>query len=271
LQVITVLKVKESLLILAILVLLIFSLSDCSAQSNIVINEFESDPPSNDDAENEWIELYNPTTNTVDISNWKIIPTNNETNTIILPEGTIIGAKGYYVTDYSTQFLDKTSELIILQDSTGNEVDRTPSKNDTQNDEGAWARHPNGIDTDDDIDWIFQQSTKGESNDDEQTYGVEPEASPTETSSPTPSLEETTESTLTPEPSPSEPPSTPSPKTEPPTPTLDKTPVPARTSQTENYLPYILILVSTLTAIVISSVYIFKILPSRLRELDSAR
>jgi hypothetical protein len=251
-------------------VLLIASLSDCSAQSNIVINEFESDPPGSDyDSGNEWVELYNPTTDTVDISNWKIIPTNNETNTIILPEGTIISVKGYYVADYSTQFLDNTAELIILQDSTGNEIDRTPSKNDTQNNEGAWARHPNGIDTDEDIDWIFQKSTTGESNDKEETYGVEPEASPTETPSTTQSSIETTEPTPTPQPSPSEPTSIPSSETISTTSSLNETPVPTRSSQTEKYLPYIAILASILTAIVISSVYIFKILPSRLRELDS--
>jgi len=231
------------------------SLSDCSAQSNIVINEFESDPPGSDyDAENEWVELYNPTTSSIDISNWKIIPTNNETNTIILPEGTIIGAKGYYVADHSTQFLDNSAELIILQDSTGYEVDRAPSKNDTKNDEGAWARHPNGIDTDDDIDWIFQESTKGKSNDDEETYGVEPEPSPTETPSP--------------EQSPSQP-STPSPETTTTTPSPDETPVSTRSSQTANYLPYITILVSTLISSIVIFVYIFKILPSRMRELEN--
>ncbi|WP_455278583.1 lamin tail domain-containing protein [[Eubacterium] cellulosolvens] len=263
-------RIKESVLILAVLGLLIISLSDCSAQSNIVINEFESDPPGNDyDAENEWVELYNPTTDTVDISNWKIIPASNETNTIILPEGTIIGARGYYVAYYSTQFLDNAAELIILQDSTGNEIDRTPSKNDTQDNEEAWSRHPNGIDTNDDIDWIFQQSTKGERNDDEETYGEQPEASPTETPSPTPSPEETTEPTLTPEPTSPSQPSTPSPETSSPTPSQKETPILTRSSQTVNYLPYIAILISTLTSSIIIFVYIFKILPSRLKEIDT--
>jgi len=262
-------RIKESVLIVAIFGLLIFSLPYCSAQSNIVINEFESDPPGSDyDIGNEWVELYNPTTDSIDISNWKIIPTNNETNTIILSEGAIISAKGYYVVSYSTQFLDNAAEIIILQDSTGNEIDRTPSKNDTVNDGRAWARHPNGVDTNSDTDWIFQESTKGESNDDEETYGVEPEASPTETPTPTPSPEETTEPTPTPEKTSPSPPDTPLPEATSPQ-SLDETPAPARSSQTENYLFYIVIIVSTVTAIVIASVYIFKILPSRLREIDS--
>ncbi|OGD52999.1 hypothetical protein A3K80_03605 [Candidatus Bathyarchaeota archaeon RBG_13_38_9] len=267
-QVFTVSIVKKSLLTLVIFGLLIFSLPDCSAQLNIVINEFESDPPGSDyDVGNEWVELYNPTTSSIDIGNWKIIPTKNETNTIILSEGAIIGAEGYYIVSYSTQFLDNAAEIIILQDSTGNEIDRTPSINDTKNNEGAWVRHPNGIDTNDDIDWIFQESTKGENNDVEETYGQQPEASPTETPSSSP--EETTEPTPTLEQSPSQTPSTPSPETTSPTPSLEETAVPARSSQIANYLPYIAILVSTLTSVMIIFVYIFKILPSRLRELDN--
>ncbi|WP_455369030.1 lamin tail domain-containing protein [[Eubacterium] cellulosolvens] len=263
-------KIKKLVLIISILGLLIISLFDCSGQPNIVINEFESDPPGNDyDAGNEWVELYNPTTSSIDISNWKIIPTNNETNTIILPEGTIIRSKGYYVAEYSTQFLYNTAEIIILKDSVGNEIDQTPSKNDTVNDERAWARHPNGMDTNDDFDWIFQQSTKGENNDDEDTYGVEPEPSTTETPSPPPPPEETTEPTSTPEQSPSQTPSATSPEPTSPTPSLDESPLSTRSAQTGNYLPYIAILISTLMASIIVLVYIFKILPSRLRALDN--
>jgi hypothetical protein len=257
LQILKISKIERSILLVFILLMLIFSLSDSSAQSNIVVNEFESNPPGNDyDAGSEWVELYNPTTDTVDISNWKIIPTNNETNTIILPEGTIIRAKGYYVAYHSTQFLDNAAETIILQDAAGNEIDRTPSVNDTNDDEGAWARYPNGIDTDDDTDWIFQQSTKGVSNDGEETYGQQPESSPAETPSPMPSPKET-QPTPTPEQT--------TPST---TQSLDETPMPARSSQTIDFIPYIPILISILTAIAIAFIYLFKILPSRLRELD---
>ncbi len=249
LQNISKLKVLFSLfVILGILPLFVlFS----SAQSNIVINEFESNPVGDDyQAGNEWVELYNPTTSSIDISNWKIIPTKNETNTVILPEGTIIHANGYLIANYSSQWLDNNVELIILQDSTGNEIDRTPSRDDTLDNAKTWSRNPNGIDADNDNDWIFQESTKGLSNGGEE---------------PTPTSPPTTEPSPTPEPTS---PSPPSPTTTAETTTSsEETPVlVASASQTANYLPYITIPLATLAAITLASVYRFRIRPSKIQQ-----
>ena len=148
----------------------------------VVINEFELNPPGNDDdlSVEEWVELYNPTTSSVSIGGWKISTTHGIAVTVTIPSGTTIAAKGYYVVGRGPQWLDNEEESIILRNSTGNEVDRTPVKDDTYNDERSWQRYPNGQDTDAAADWSFRASTKGGSNGEEGhciiatvTYGSE--------------------------------------------------------------------------------------------------
>lgn len=223
-----------------------------SAQSNIVINEFESNPLEDDhQAGKEWVELYNPTTSSVDISNWKIMSVKNKT--IVLPEGTIIRAYGYYIANYSGQWLEDDNELLILQDSSGNEIDRTPPKSDTENNDKSWSRYPNGVDTDTENDWKFQESTKESDNGGEET-------SPT----PTP----TTESTITPEATSSLPQTMIT--TETTTTSSDQQTVPvASVQQTTNYMPYITIPIATLAAVIVSSVYMFKIRTSKIQQKEN--
>lgn len=128
-----------------------------------MINEFEQNPPGTDSG-NEWVELYNPTSSDVNLSNWVLSTTHGVTVKVTIPQGTIITAHGYWVYTHSTQWLDNEDESIILQDATGSEADRTPLKNDPNNDEWCWARFPNGLDNDSATDWRLQTSTKGFSN-----------------------------------------------------------------------------------------------------------
>lgn len=138
---------------------------------HIVINEFESNPPGNDNylSVMEWVELHNPTSNPVDISGWKLVTTHGETVTVTIPLGTVIDAGGYYVYSRGQQWLDNEDESIILLDDQSREVDRTPILSDTDNDDWCWARYPNGRDTDSSVDWRFQLSTKGYSNSEEKS------------------------------------------------------------------------------------------------------
>jgi hypothetical protein len=131
--------------------------------SHIIVNEVEQNP-SGTDAGYEWIELYNPTSNIVDISGWTASTTAGVIVTLRIPSGTRIPTGGYYVVTYSSQWLDNEGESVILRDSSGNEVDRTPSLSDTYNDDRSWQRYPNGRDTDSVSDWSFRWSTKGASN-----------------------------------------------------------------------------------------------------------
>jgi hypothetical protein len=83
-----------------ILVLFLFSffpfLLQATDLQKIVINELLPSP-SGPDAEEEWIEIFNPNDFEVDISGWKLQDTVGKTKTYIFSEGTKITAKGFLV------------------------------------------------------------------------------------------------------------------------------------------------------------------------------
>jgi hypothetical protein len=113
-----------------------------STSSHVVINEFELNPPGNDNylSVEEWVEFYNPASEVVDIGGWTLSTTSGETVTVTIPDDTIIDANGYYVFYRNSQWLDNDAEAIILRDADGNQVDRTPTKSDADNDNLSWAR-----------------------------------------------------------------------------------------------------------------------------------
>ena len=135
------------------------------ATEHPVINEFELNPPGNDnsrDAE-EWVEIYNPTSQVVDIGNWTLT-TGYKSIIEIIPEGTLIEPGEYYVIARGSVWLVNSEEFLILRNESGEEVDRTPVKNDDDNNASSWYRYPNGQDTDSDNDWIYRSSTRGALN-----------------------------------------------------------------------------------------------------------
>jgi len=132
--------------------------NETEPSDHVVINEIEQNP-SGTDAGNEWIELYNPTTNDVNLNGWKVSTMHGVTVTVTL-YGTI-PAKGYFCYTHTKQWLDNEHESIILRDPLWNEIDRTLYLSDINNNYRSWQRDPNGIDTNSDADWKFLPSTKG--------------------------------------------------------------------------------------------------------------
>ncbi len=129
------------------------------------INEFESNP-TGDDSGNEWIELYNPNNESVNISGWKIYDGLTTPSLIYtIPASITINSKGFYVVQLTSTKLNNDNEFIILKDSFDRQIDQTPTKADEANDDRTWQRVPNGIDTNSDGDWIFKPATKGVNND----------------------------------------------------------------------------------------------------------
>lgn len=127
----------------------------------VVINEFELNPLGDDYvAGAQFVELYNPTSTSVNIGGWRISTTHFRAITVRIPSGTPIPPKGFYVVTNTTKWLDNEFESIILTDATSNEVDRTPVKSDTFDDARTWQRNPDGKDTNTDDDWIFQTGTR---------------------------------------------------------------------------------------------------------------
>ena len=92
-------EMKTIFIILAVFLLSVFiPITTASTDYKIVINEFEQNP-SGTDSGNEWTELYNPTSSTVDISGWTVSTTQGRTVTVTISHGTTIAANGYYALD----------------------------------------------------------------------------------------------------------------------------------------------------------------------------
>lgn len=128
----------------------------------VKVNEFEQNPPGNDIG-NEWVELYNPTNETADLSYWYL--ENGDSDRWPFPNGTSLPADNYTVITFPTQWLDNVNESVGLYTPYGHEVDITPREWDEENDDRTWSRLPNGVDTNSSTDWTFQDSTQNLTND----------------------------------------------------------------------------------------------------------
>ena len=150
----------------------------------IVINKvyYDVDKEHGTEPYNEFIELYNPSRNEINLSNWTI---GDNTSQDVIPSGTIIPAHGYLlITGNSSTFgywdipdevikivlsdgeigngLANTDDRVILKTPDGVEVDAMSYGTDTYAfnpscpdvDEGHMlGRYPNGFDTDTAADW----------------------------------------------------------------------------------------------------------------------
>lgn len=78
----------------------------------LVINEINYN--SSDDADTgDWVELYNPNTISIDVSNW-VVKDNDDSHLFVIPSGTTIDAQGFLVlvrstADFSTVFPNLTN------------------------------------------------------------------------------------------------------------------------------------------------------------------
>lgn len=130
---------------------------------HVVVNEFEQNPPGQDGGK-EWIELYNPSSQDVDISAWRLVD-GYYGKVVLIPAGTMISAGGYCVLNWTNgSLINSHLTSIALRDGAGMEIDRTPEAKDEKDDDQCWARYPNGRDLGADPDWRFQKSTRGATN-----------------------------------------------------------------------------------------------------------
>ncbi|MCL1983868.1 MAG: lamin tail domain-containing protein, partial [Methanomassiliicoccaceae archaeon] len=123
----------------------------------VVINEFELNPPG-PDADNEWVELYNSTISTVDLEGYRIVPFSNPSKEYIIRDFVLHPGERIVIT-FPGQFLNNAAEAVILYDADDNEVDRTPLKSDSKNDDQTWQRE-----TDASAKWVFKKATKETDN-----------------------------------------------------------------------------------------------------------
>ena len=130
-----------------------------SSGDHIVIQAFDQNPTGIESNRYEWVMLYNPTNRSVNISGWTLSSRCwGGTNTTI-PENTTIHPKKYLTFIPDKHWLHDEDEPIILSDTDGNTIDKTPALSDRYNDDRFWQRHPVGFDTDSDSDWMFGLQT----------------------------------------------------------------------------------------------------------------
>jgi PKD repeat protein len=142
---------------------------------SLLINEFVADP---DDGGNEWIELFNSTPNTINLSDWTI---EDGGETVTKLSGSILSLN-FYVIEKPKGILNNSGDIIILKDpsgliiddvvygdwSDGDESDNAPAGEDPN----SVARKKDGQDSNNDfIDFIESTPTKGASNIGGQTSG----------------------------------------------------------------------------------------------------
>jgi len=133
--------------------------------NHVVINEVDINPPGNDShSASEWVELYNPTANEIDIGGWEIASTTVLRKTMTIPGGTTIPANGFLAYSYQSVWFTDVSEVVQLRDANGVVIDQTPSISDLANDFNSWQRIYDGLDTDTSSDWEFDMSHPGSSN-----------------------------------------------------------------------------------------------------------
>ncbi|MFA6422742.1 MAG: lamin tail domain-containing protein [Candidatus Buchananbacteria bacterium] len=82
---------------------------------DVVINEFLSSP---DDGQKEWVELFNNTSSTVDLSGWTI--SDNVSPITINGE---IETKNYFVIEFNSGKLNNSGDAIYLKNSSGDIID----------------------------------------------------------------------------------------------------------------------------------------------------
>ena len=151
--------------ILALGFLTVPAFAQSSLSNHVVINEVDINPPGDDAASpTEWVEIYNPTSSSVDIGGWKIASTTVLKQTYTVPLGTTIKAGQFLTYSYKTVWFTDNNEKVELRDKNGFVIDATPLISDIQNDFSSWQRIYDGYDLDSADDWKFAKSTAGSSN-----------------------------------------------------------------------------------------------------------
>ncbi|MFB5621284.1 MAG: lamin tail domain-containing protein, partial [Nitrosopumilus sp.] len=132
---------------------------------HVVINEVDINPPGDDSASiSEWIELYNPTDSSIDMSGWSIASTTILKKTMTIPSGTVIKPGQFLTYSYQNVWFTDVSESVELRDENNVVIDKTPAISDIKNDFTSWQRIYDGFDSDSSSDWKFVTSTAGSSN-----------------------------------------------------------------------------------------------------------
>lgn len=132
-------------------------------KNGLMINEFESNPKG-DDKGNEWVELYNNTTSTIDLDGYTITASSDWREKVMglsgsIGPGQMVVLKPEFVLVNDSGKYTKSGEALTLKDPDGNKVDKTPTLKDTEDDHRTWHRNFDGC-----TEWSFSEGTYGQCN-----------------------------------------------------------------------------------------------------------
>ena len=157
------------------------AISQSTSDTKIVINEVEINPYGSDaglgvggsgnqskqtdgtSGSQEYIELYNPTSQSIDLSGWSLVPTSSW-KTLEIPSDIIIEPQSFLVFTHVNFWFNDFGDKISLFDSSGELIDQTHVLVDKDDSSSSWQRIYDGVDTDSDSDWIFQTMNPKSSN-----------------------------------------------------------------------------------------------------------
>ncbi len=136
-----------------------------SIANHVVLNEVETNPPGDDSKSIiQWVELYNPTSESVNIGGWTIGATTGLRHTYTIPDGTNIESGQFLTYTYGPSWFPHLGAVVQLKDKNGMVVDQTPPLDDQQNNFNSWQRIADGFSTNSTSDWVFKPGTPGTSN-----------------------------------------------------------------------------------------------------------
>ena len=136
------------------------ALSQSSTASNsIVINEVEINPTNGA----EFVELYNTTSQPIDISGWLLTPSATW-KTLEIQSNTIIEPQSFLAFTHHSSWFKDFGDTVSLTNTSGELIDETPLLVDFDDDGKTWQRNTDGLDTDSVTDWELKRMTPKTSN-----------------------------------------------------------------------------------------------------------
>ncbi|MDI6855731.1 MAG: hypothetical protein QMD21_02970 [Candidatus Thermoplasmatota archaeon] len=129
---------------------------------HVVINEFELSSSTNE----QWVELCNPTYEDILLDGWTVSPLTGERKNykldgISIP-GAIACARSYLIINLSHGFFtDGKPSGVVLRNSVGEVIDKTPIYADNEYDDRTWQRVYDCA-----LTWVFHPNSKGGGNPD---------------------------------------------------------------------------------------------------------
>lgn len=132
-------------------------------QRGLIVNEFESNP-SGDDHGNEWVELLNNSTHTIDLEGYTLTASSDWRSKVMTLSGSISPGEFLVLEPDFTLVNDsgkytRNGEALTLKDPDGVVVDKTPTMKDTGNDGDTVQREFDGC-----TEWILGAGSMGSSN-----------------------------------------------------------------------------------------------------------